>query len=125
MNVLRKTIDEIETRGWGKRTLENPNGRVCALGAYSHAVGIHDTNYPTLFSHEDQVDARRSLGLLADAILENHPGAVVCSETERRASEGDLEDIEAVVIVFNDSQDSPEPVIRMLEKAAAKLDEQI
>jgi hypothetical protein len=123
-NVLRRAAEEIETRGWLRRTLEGVNGKVCVLGAYSHAAGIHIANYPTAFSHEDQIEARQPLGLLAEAILENYPDLVLTA-TATAALDGDLECIEHVAIKFNDSRDTREPVIRMLEKAAAKLDEQI
>lgn len=124
MNTLRKTLEVLGDRGWtGKHgNLEDPDGSVCVLGALSYAVGENAARYPHQYSSpQNQRVAQSAISTLAATILENYPeGSPACPEPM---------DYEEIVYVFNDELDTlglgVEPLIRMLEKSAAKLDEQI
>lgn len=118
-NIFCKTIDVLGTRGWtGKHgNLEDSDGSVCVIGAMAYAVGESSARYPEEYDNpQNQVEVERAASILAATIMENYP------------EEGELEDHLELVYTFNDDLETKqigvEPLIRMLEKAAAKLDEQ-
>ncbi len=46
--ILHKAADVIETRGWCKFTREDPDGKVCLIGAVGVAVGGDPMRHVTL-----------------------------------------------------------------------------
>ena len=100
MNKLWEAIDVINERGWARRTMRSPDGRVCLIGALRTAHGYNPSD--CALRNEGAYGADRDIVV-----------GIISSEY------GTKEPTD-----FNDDiAKSKEDVIRVLEKAAIKKDE--
>lgn len=129
MNNLNKAADLLRN-GWCTGKYKDGD-KFCALGAIA---AIYDDSLRTVKGPvhfvEDQFsevpfDDIPEIRTVAQVIIEQHPERFEDFENHSAEDLWHYFIPSQIVFEFNDDQETVEPVIAMLEKAAVKLDEQI
>ena len=126
MNHIREATERLKN-GWCISDLTQVGQKYCAVGALGASMlgepqNLYDPNATDDVELEEYarwetkvyatVDSSEEASVLAETIRELHP---TFNTQGRRNSK--------ILYTFNDRQKSPEPVIELFEKAAAKWDE--
>jgi len=109
MNKLRDAMDVLARRGWAKGAFTDSGGRHCLQGALYEAHAVVPTNAADI-ALPLPADLAADVALVNDVIAEQYP--------ERFGAVG--------VSRFNDHDETTvDDVLRVLEKAAVRRDEQL
>lgn len=121
-NNLREAADLL-SNGWCKGILKDGD-KYCAVGALAKVVMDADEFYLAENDKYDIIQDLEEAKVLAETIAEHHP-IVYYPDAKDLTMQPylDLGEYADIMYLFNDAQESVEPVIQMFEKAAVKWDE--